>query len=52
MIAPLVALTYPIDKVKDGKAQAFDMWFKEYTMNAIYTTNTFDIVFSVYRKCN
>ena len=35
MIAPLVALTYPIDKVKDGKAQAFDMWFKEYTMNAI-----------------
>ncbi len=23
MIAPLVALTYPIDKVKDGKAQAF-----------------------------
>lgn len=35
MIAPLVALTYPIDKVKDGKAQAFDMWFREYTMNAI-----------------
>ena len=35
IIAPLVALTYPIDKVKDGKAQAFDMWFKEYTMNAI-----------------
>ena len=35
MIAPLVALTYPIDKLKDGKAQAFDLWFKEYTMNAI-----------------
>lgn len=35
MIAPLVALTYPIDKVGDGKAQAFEMWFKEYTMNAI-----------------
>lgn len=35
MIAPLVALTYPIDKVGDGKAQAFNMWFKEYTMNAI-----------------
>ena len=35
MIAPLVALTYPIDKARDGKAQAFDMWFKEYTMNAI-----------------
>ena len=35
MIAPLVALTYPIDKMRDGKAQAFNMWFKEYTMNAI-----------------
>lgn len=35
MIAPLVALTYPIDKAGDGKAQAFNLWFKEYTMNAI-----------------
>ena len=35
MIAPLVALTYPIDKVGDGKAQAFNMWFKEYIMNLI-----------------
>ena len=35
MIAPLVALTYPIDKAGDGKAQAFNMWFKEYIMNAI-----------------
>ena len=35
MIAPLVALTYPIDKAGDGKAQAFNMWFKEYTMNVI-----------------
>ena len=35
MIAPLVALTYPIDKIGDGKAQAFNMWFKEYTMNVI-----------------
>lgn len=35
MIAPLVALTYPIDKVGDGKAQAFNLWFKEYTMNLI-----------------
>ena len=35
MIAPLVALTYPIDKVGDGKSQAFNIWFKEYTMNAI-----------------
>ena len=30
MIAPLVALTYPIDKAGDGKAQAFNLWFKEY----------------------
>lgn len=35
MIAPLVALTYPIDKIGDSKAQAFNMWFKEYTMNVI-----------------
>jgi len=35
MIAPLVALTYPIDKAGDGKSQAFNMWFKEYTMNVI-----------------
>ena len=35
MLAPLVALTYPLDKLRDGKAQAFDMWFKEYTMNVV-----------------
>lgn len=35
LIAPLVALTYPIDKLKDGKAQAFDMWLKEYIFNAL-----------------
>ena len=35
MIAPLVALSYPIDKLRDGKAQAFELWFKEYTLNAI-----------------
>ena len=35
MIAPLVALTYPIDKITDGKAQAFNLWIKEFTMNAI-----------------
>ena len=35
MIAPLVALTYPIDKISDGKAQAFDMWLKEYTYNLL-----------------
>ena len=35
MIAPLVAITYPIDRAGDGKAQAFNMWFREYTMNVI-----------------
>lgn len=35
MIAPLVALTYPIDKMNDGKAQAFNMWFKEYIFNLL-----------------
>ena len=35
MIAPLVALTYPIDRAGDGKSQAFNMWFKEYTMNVV-----------------
>lgn len=35
VIAPLVAVTYPIDKMNDGKAQAFDMWFKEYIFNLL-----------------
>ncbi len=35
VIAPLVALTYPIDKIGDGKAQAFNMWLKEYVYNAL-----------------
>ena len=35
MISPLVAMTYPIDKIADGRSQAFNLWFKEYLMNAI-----------------
>ena len=35
MIAPLVAISYPIDRMGDGHAQAFNIWFKEYTMNAL-----------------
>lgn len=35
LIAPLVALTYPIDKMADGKAQAFNSWFKEYVFNLL-----------------
>ena len=32
MIAPLIALTYPIDKVKDGQAQAFTFWLRLYIL--------------------
>ncbi len=35
VIAPLVAMTYPIDKMNDGKAQAFNMWLKEYIFNLL-----------------
>ena len=35
MIAPLVAMTYPIDKINDGNAQAFNMWLKEYVFNLL-----------------
>lgn len=35
MIAPLIAFMYPIDKLGDGKAQAFNTWFKEYLFNVL-----------------
>ena len=35
LIAPLVAMTYPLDKMGDTKAQAFNMWFKEYIFNLL-----------------
>lgn len=35
IISPLVAVSYPIDKIGDGKSQAFDMWLKEYLFNLI-----------------
>ena len=35
MIAPLVAMTYPLDKLSDGNAQAFNMWIKEYVFNLL-----------------
>lgn len=35
MIAPLVAMTYPLDKMHDGNAQAFNMWIKEYVFNLL-----------------
>lgn len=35
IIAPMVALTYCIDKINDGKAQGFDKWLKEYIFNLL-----------------
>lgn len=35
MIAPLIAFMYPIDKLGDEKAQAFNTWFKEYMFNVL-----------------
>lgn len=35
VIAPFVAMTYPLDKMNDGNAQAFNMWLKEYLFNLL-----------------
>lgn len=35
MIAPLICMMYPIDKIKDGQSQTFDMWLKEYAFNVL-----------------
>lgn len=35
IIAPMVALTYPIDKLNDGSAQGFTKWFREYIFNLL-----------------
>ena len=35
IIAPLVTITYSIDKMGDGKAQGLNNWFKEFTYNII-----------------
>ena len=35
LIAPLITLTYPLDKIKDGQAQAFSMWIREYIFTAL-----------------
>ena len=35
LIAPVVALTYPIDKMNDGSAQGFTKWFREYIFNLL-----------------
>ena len=30
LIGPISCITYPIDKISDGKAQAFNKWFSEF----------------------
>lgn len=35
LIAPLITITYPIDKIGDGKAQAFTVWMNELVMNIL-----------------
>ena len=35
LMAPLVAVTYPIDKLNDGQSQGFNKWFKEYIFNLL-----------------
>ncbi len=33
IIAPLITITYPIDKMGDNRAQAFSAWISEFTIN-------------------
>ena len=33
IIAPLITITYPLDKIGDGKAQAYEKWISEYMVN-------------------
>lgn len=35
MIAPLITITYSIDKIGDGKAQALNTWLKEFVYNVL-----------------
>ena len=35
LMAPLISITYPIDKIGDGQAQAFSVWLREYIFNAL-----------------
>lgn len=35
MIAPIITITYSIDRVGDGKAQALNSWLKEFLINVL-----------------
>lgn len=34
VVSPLLSVLYPIDKIGDGKAQSFNTWIKEFTINS------------------
>lgn len=38
VIFPLVAMSYVIDKIGDGKSQSFGIWFKEFMVNVVVQT--------------
>ena len=35
LIAPIITITYSIDKIKDSKSQALDTWVKEFAFNVL-----------------
>ena len=35
VISPLITVTFPIDKLGNGKAEAFEMWLKELVINVL-----------------
>ncbi len=35
LLGPISCVTYPIDKIGDGKAQAYNRWFQEFLYNVI-----------------
>lgn len=35
LLAPISCITYPIDKISDGKAQAYNRWFQEFLYTII-----------------
>ena len=34
-LAPVIAISFAIDKIKDGKSQSFSKWLKDYTINVL-----------------
>lgn len=47
LIAPIIAFTYPLDKMADGQAQGFNAWLKEYVYNALLQPMHFILYYSL-----